>query len=57
MREIRGFAGSDRPDQEIFSGAADFYALIARDFDGAKQEIAMLREFFSTGARKPRILR
>ena len=36
MREICGFAGSDRSDraeQEIFSGAANFYARIARDFE------------------------
>ena len=46
MREICGFAGPDRAEQEIFSGAANFYARIARDFDGAKKEIAVLRDFF-----------
>jgi hypothetical protein len=49
MQQIASFAGSDRSDraeQEIYSGAADFYARIARDFDGAKKEIAMLRDFF-----------
>jgi L-threonate 2-dehydrogenase len=46
MREISDFAGPDRAEQEIFSGAANFYARIARDFDGAKKEIAALRDFF-----------
>src|SRR5580658_2393076 len=36
MREISGFAGPESAEQEIFSGAANFYARIARDFDGAK---------------------
>src|ERR1700677_2704321 len=38
MHEIGGFAGPDRAEQEIFSGAASFYSRIARDFDGAKKE-------------------
>jgi L-threonate 2-dehydrogenase len=46
MREIRGFAGPDRAEQEIYSGVADFYARIARDYDGAQKEIAVLRDFF-----------
>ena len=52
MREISGFAGPDRAEQEIFSGAADFYARIARDFDGANQEIAVLRDFFPSGRKR-----
>jgi L-threonate 2-dehydrogenase len=52
MREISGFAGPDGAEQEIFSGAADFYARIARDFDGANQEIAVLRDFFPSGRKR-----
>ena len=46
MQEISGFVGPERAEQEIFSGAANFFARIARDFDGARKEIAMLRDFF-----------
>lgn len=46
MREISGFAGPGRAEQEIFSGATNFYSRIAHDFDGAKKEIAALRNFF-----------
>ena len=49
MQEISGFAGPGPAEQEIFSGAADFYARIARDFEGANQEIAVLRDFFPSG--------
>jgi hypothetical protein len=52
MREISGFAGPDAAEQEIFSGAANFYARIARDFDGANKEIAVLRDFFPSGPKR-----
>jgi putative dehydrogenase len=52
MREISSFAGPDRAEQEIFSGAANFYARIARDFDGAKKEIAVLRDFFPSEPKR-----
>jgi 3-hydroxyisobutyrate dehydrogenase-like beta-hydroxyacid dehydrogenase len=52
MREICGFAGPDRAEQEIFSGTANFYSRIARDFDGAKKEIAVLREFFPSEPKR-----
>ena len=52
MREICGFAGPGRAEQEIFSGAANFYARIARDFDGAKKEIAVLRDFFPSEPKR-----
>jgi putative dehydrogenase len=51
MQEISGFAGPDRAEQEIFAGAANFYARIARDFDGAKKEVAVLRDFFPRGPK------
>jgi L-threonate 2-dehydrogenase len=46
MREISGFAGADSAEQEIYSGAANFYARIARDFEGDNEEVAVLRDFF-----------
>jgi len=52
MREICDFAGPDRAEQEIFSGAANFYSRIARDFDGAKKEIATLRDFFPSEPKR-----
>ena len=52
MREISGFAGSDSAEQEIFSGVANFYARIARDFEGHKEEVAMLRDFFPRGSKR-----
>ena len=47
MREIGGFVGPGSAEQEIFSGAANVYARIARDFDGEGKEVAVLRDFFS----------
>ena len=52
MREICGFAGPESAEQEIFSGAANFYSRIARDFDGAKKEIAVLRDFFPSEPKR-----
>jgi hypothetical protein len=52
MQEICGFVGLDRAEPEIFSGAANFYSRIARDFDGAKKEIAVLRDFFPSGLKR-----
>ena len=52
MREICGFAGPEGAEQEIFSGAANFYSRIARDFDGAKKEIAVLRDFFPSDPKR-----
>jgi putative dehydrogenase len=52
MREISGFAGSDSAEQEIFSGAANFYARIARDFEGRNEEVAVLRNFFASGSKR-----
>ena len=52
MREISGFAGSDSAEQEIFSGVANFYARIARDFEGHKEEVAMLRDFFPSESKR-----
>jgi 3-hydroxyisobutyrate dehydrogenase-like beta-hydroxyacid dehydrogenase len=52
MREISGFVGPDSAEQEIFSGAANFYARIARDFDGDNREVAVLRDFFPGGPKR-----
>jgi L-threonate 2-dehydrogenase len=52
MREICGFAGPESAEQEIFSGAANFYSRIAHDFDGAKKEIAVLRDFFPSEPKR-----
>jgi len=52
MREISGFAGPDSAEQEIFSGAANFYARIAGDFDGDNKEVAVLRDFFPSGPNR-----
>jgi L-threonate 2-dehydrogenase len=52
MREIGGFVGPESAEQEIFSGAANFYSRIARDFDGAKKEIAELRDFFPSEPKR-----
>jgi L-threonate 2-dehydrogenase len=46
MREIAGFVGPDRGEEEIFSGAANFYSRLARDLEGAKREVDALRDFF-----------
>ena len=52
MQEICDFVGPDHAEREIFSGAANFYSRIARDFDGAKKEITMLRDFFPNEAKR-----
>jgi L-threonate 2-dehydrogenase len=52
MREIFDFVGPDRAEQEIFAGAANFYARIAGDFDGAKKETAALRDFFPSEPKR-----
>jgi L-threonate 2-dehydrogenase len=49
MNEISGFAGSDSAEREIFSGAANFYARIARDYEGHNEEVTVLRDFFPSG--------
>jgi len=52
MREITGFVGSDSAEQEILSGVANFYARIARDFEGHNEEVAVLRDFFPSESKR-----
>ncbi len=52
MREISGFVGPDSAEQDIFLGAANFYARIARDFDGDNREVAVLRDFFPADPKR-----
>ena len=52
MREITGFVGSDSAEQEILSGVANFYARIARDFEGHNEEVAVLHDFFPSESKR-----
>jgi 3-hydroxyisobutyrate dehydrogenase-like beta-hydroxyacid dehydrogenase len=45
MEEVADFVGPG-PQQEIFAGIAELYEHLARDFEGTKEEIGALAEFF-----------
>jgi len=46
MHEIAGFVGEDPTAHELYEGAAHFYERIAEDFDGDKNDVTALTEFF-----------
>jgi putative dehydrogenase len=46
MHEIAGFVGEDPTAHELYEGAAHFYERIAEDFDGDKNDVTALMEFF-----------
>ncbi|MSO90274.1 MAG: NAD(P)-dependent oxidoreductase [Acetobacteraceae bacterium] len=51
MEEISGFVGKNLTDSEVHSAFAKFYARMADDNDGRKEEIGMLSGFLKTDAK------
>jgi 3-hydroxyisobutyrate dehydrogenase-like beta-hydroxyacid dehydrogenase len=45
MQEISGFLAEDEAASMIYEGAAKFYARLAKDVEGERQEIALLEKF------------
>jgi putative dehydrogenase len=45
LDEIADFVGKDLPESEMFSAAARLYERIAQDFDGEKEEVAVMDKF------------
>ena len=51
LDEIAAFVGSDREEAAMLSAAARLYERIAADYEGDKQEIALLDEFLKAAAK------
>ena len=51
MEEISGFVGTEPADAAVHAAFAKFYARMAADNDGPKEEVGMLNAFLSQGTK------
>jgi putative dehydrogenase len=51
MEEIADFVGDDPAARALYTGAANFYEQIAKDFFGEKKDVAALAAFLSKEAK------